>query len=1745
MSQGANAIHKRLRMELENYIRSQYFGKSPILLNSLNDVLDDEGLLYRVPFIESSAAYKSIEKGLEKADIPKWAKEYFRKLSEEGIGVFPSPFAHQIEALETFFKGQDVFVSTGTGSGKTECFMWPLLAKLADEAIHKADNWEHRGVRTVVLYPMNALVSDQVSRLRRLIGDSEDKFLNIFREVSSEDTRRPQFGMYTGRTPYPGEAPSERQDKNLAKTLKRLAPDGNEFYKVLLKEGKIPAKNNFEEFLGNLSRGEHITNPEDAELITRFEMQKVCPDILITNYSMLEYMLMRPRESKIWQDTKEWLELSDDNKLLFIIDEAHMYRGSSGGEVSLLIRRLLYKLGIKRDRVQFILTTASMPHKSEEDEKAVEKFACDMTAVDGKPDFRFITGTLEDISGTQKYDIPMDCFKNVDASRFEAEDDVKLDALNEFFQKVSAKGVPFTDIENSSVWLYDNLLSYRPFHELIKECRGNAVSLNELSEKIFPNENSDEALNAISIMLAIASLAKNEKGTLLFPARMHMLFKGIKGVYACSNDKCPHSHSHKNLTLGELFFDNDRLVCPHCQSLVYELYNDRRCGALFIKGYMLDSDLKKKKQGYLWHYSGHVMDKSLKEIHLFIPEDGFIVKSSNTNYPIRPCYLDVKSGFVNFFDDSWEGKDGVRKLYYCEFENKGKPNVVTFSTCPHCRHQLSEGQLTSFSTRGNQSFFNLIKAQFMEQPAVKGKDNEPVKMPNQGRKVLLFSDSRQRAAKLARDMSEASEITAVRQLFVEAIKHMEDTGKGYSLQSVYDFFCIAANNAKVQLFAQSDRTSLQEDCKQVAEKYERAKRRRKEYKPELDLTNAPKKMLSYLIRMFAGGYNTLFDAGLCWIEPCEDKLDDSMGKLEDNGIIVDDEEFLEIFNVWVSFMCDRFTALGHIIDDFRRMEVRRNFEGYGAPKNWKFPKEMLKTLGWDKHAQEIWFDVLDEYLSTSNGSGASDRKYIDLSKVVARFDVDHVWHRCEECSEITPYLLKGKCPFCGSVRTHEMDEDDYKSLDFWRKPVFGALNGETIRVIDTEEHTAQLSHKDQRDDLWSKTEKYELQFQDLLQDGETAVDILSCTTTMEVGIDIGSLVAVGLRNIPPMRENYQQRAGRAGRRGASLSTIVTFCEDGPHDTRYFNDPVPMLRGEPRRPWIDISSEKLFERHLTIIIFEKFLESKYDSLDKCSAKDFLDAYLNEFLDFLRLSPYSDYDGLLPSGCSLDFKAFKENLTKKLLELKDKKDKHPELFGTDENNAKAVLDALYEEGLIPTFSFPKNVVSTYISDNTKNIPTIKYEVDRGLDVAISEYAPGRAIVVDKATYQIGGLYCPGSEKAPNALKTPARAYVEDPNYMKRILSCPNCGWFDIADDDVKKCPFCGNDDLKGSRSMLRPWGFAPRDARAIEEAQLSEEYTPVQAPLYSTLPTSEEMEKVKGFTHIRMASRANQRIIMVNSGIGDRGFMVCPDCGAAMPGDDDEALKGIQRPYKIFGNVSKCSHPNAMNVNLGYDFVTDMLVLEFALPLGNVYSKHERELWLNRAATSLAEALRLTVSRELDIEFSELITGFRIRYSENRNYVDVYLYDNLSSGAGYAVKVADIISDVLMKTKEMLESCSCDSSCFNCLRHYRNQYSHGELDRFSALDLLNWAKGGILPAPLSINSQKNMLSSLGRILNFLGYTVKDDASSIIIVYKGQEKKLVIYPDIHKPGTGENKILISANCIKYAKPYALDIIRKHFTE
>ena len=1743
MSNGANSIQKCLRTELEDYIRAQYFGKTPLLLEAINPLLDQEGILYQKPYIESSPAYTSLEHGIQLSGIESWLKSFFTKLATAGLGVYETPFAHQVNALEAAVAGKDLFVATGTGSGKTECFMWPIMAKLASEAHDKGESWNRRGVRTIIMYPMNALVSDQVGRLRKLIGDRENKFVHIFRSTCGEKVRRPQFGMYTGRTPYPGAEPKTEQDKALVKTLKRLSfPQDDaekEYFDRLYDEGKVPSKANMEEFLDNIHVGKHIPNDEDAELITRFEMQQVCPDILITNYSMLEYMLIRPREKKIWEDTKAWLDADASNKLLFVIDEAHMYRGSAGGEVALLIRRLFHRLGISRDRVQFILTTASMPNKTVEDKKAVVQFANSLSANDSAAEFCFLTGEQEKISGKQKYDLPFECFTRVDISNLEF-DDKCLSELNQFWQQAEGVHQTFHTMKEICQWMYENLVFFRPFWCLFDKCRGNAVSLSELAASIFEGQEEEQALYAVGVLLAIAPLAHNAKGAVLFPARMHMLFKGIKGVYACANEHCSHAHEDETLSLGEIFLSDGRLTCPHCHSVVYELYNDRRCGALFYKGYVFNDEKEQSGLTYLWHYPGQVIDKRMHEIHLYIaPKDYKLPNSAkHAKYPIKPCYLDVHSGFINFKDDAFAGKADIRKLYYCDFTAKGRPQILTFSVCPHCRHQLHKMQLTSFSTRGNQSFFSLIKSQFEAEPAVVGKDKNIDKLPNQGRKVLLFSDSRQRAAKLARDMSEASALAAARQLFVVAIDKMENAEAEQSMDRLYDYICLVAGQKHVYLVDGDGREKFVDDSRNAVRHYERDKKRNSAYSPRLSISNAPKKMQELLLKLFSGGYNTLYDSASCWLEPTDQALYDALDSLMDDQIQISEDDFIDLFNAWMLDICDQYTALGHTISDDIRRNVRATYDGYGLAKDWKFSKKLCTIMGWKTDSLEtVKYARVFSKTFLDSAQFNSGKLYINLSCIKPRFQKEHLWYRCDQCSEVTPFLLRGKCPSCGADTVHEMLKEEYEALNFWRNPIERALSGEKIQIIDTEEHTAQLSHKDQRDNLWSKTEEYELRFQDLIQEGESPVDILSSTTTMEVGIDIGSLVAVGLRNIPPMRENYQQRAGRAGRRGASLSTIVTFCEDGPHDSLYFNDPRPMFRGDPRKPWIDIESEKLLQRHLSIVAFEEFLATDGASLDTKAAAEFLDDNLYEFVEFIKNYMVDEKSSLLPGHTTLCYSDFYQELTASLTQLKEKRDQHPELFGVEESadskKQKSLLDALYEIGAIPTYSFPKNVVSTYIYDHAGKI---QYEVERGLDVAIGEYAPGRAIVVDKENYQIGGLYYPGSEKKKGHGGEPAKAYVEDPNYLKPIISCTKCGWFGLQEEKIKKCPFCGSHELKSDRNMLRPWGFAPRNAEAISNAQLDEEYTFVQQPLYSTLPEADEIKPISGCQNIRFASRSNQRIIMINNGDNNHGFMVCGDCGAAVPGDDAKLLKDLQRPYPATFMRRKCSHANALNVNLGYDFVTDMLVLEIALDDKRIDTMREGNPWLPRAAQSLAEALRLAASKELDIEFSELVTGYRLRKNVHGSFVDVYLYDSLSSGAGYASNVAKNLMVLLDGVKDLLQNCDCETACHKCLKHYRNQHIHAMLNRIAAFELLDWGVNSSLSDGYSLEQQSQKINSLKYILVAQGYNLKMDGSNIFVEKGEKRKAITVYPAMWKEPQDGRSIYISDAYLKYAKPYAL---------
>lgn len=281
-------------------------------------------------------------------------------------------------------------------------------------------------------------------------------------------------------------------------------------------------------------------------------------------------------------------------------------------------------------------------------------------------------------------------------------------------------------------------------------------------------------------------------------------------------------------------------------------------------------------------------------------------------------------------------------------------------------------------------------------------------------------------------------------------------------------------------------------------------------------------------------------------------------------------------------------------------------------------------------------------------------------------------------------------------------------------------------------------------------------------------------------------------------------------------------------------------------------------------------------------------------------------------------------------------------------------------------------------------------------------------------------------------------------------------------------------------------------------------------------------------------------MMNRGPGDKGFMICNDCGAVLPGNDAKVLDDIQRPYKISFAINKCKHTNCGNIDLGFDFRTDMLVLEIKLDHQQIETHDKNNQWLSRAARSFAETLRLIASNDLAIEFSELITGYRIRQEIDYTCVDVYMYDSLSSGAGYAIAAAEKINGILEKMRSLLSGCTCDSACHNCLKHYQNRYVHGNLDRFAGLELLNWAQRAELAKPLSVEYQRKLILPLRSILNLSGCNLDINGEEILIS-KRTTKKLIIYPAMwiepHDPDT----IYVSDAYIKYAKPYVVNKINR----
>ena len=332
---------RQLHGALRDYIEATYHISAESLIRKRKALLDVPGVIHQVPYLESTPRYKTGECFSEMAGLPQAALAAFSAVSKpEGDLprlIYDPPYMHQSEAVRgNLIDRRNLVIMTGTGSGKTESFLLPILGKLAREASERPSAFAQQpAMRALVLYPMNALVNDQLGRLRSLFGDP--RLVSLFNGWSG---RPPRFGRYTSRTPYAGVRTSQKDSAKFRAfddfyvAVERLArePDAEghaeaqALRRALKERGKWPAKPDLLAWLGEKGTrwkdprtGEFVrgvTLPDDSELLTRHEIQGAPPDLLVTNYSMLEYMMMRPIERPVFDMTRSFLASNPGRGLL-------------------------------------------------------------------------------------------------------------------------------------------------------------------------------------------------------------------------------------------------------------------------------------------------------------------------------------------------------------------------------------------------------------------------------------------------------------------------------------------------------------------------------------------------------------------------------------------------------------------------------------------------------------------------------------------------------------------------------------------------------------------------------------------------------------------------------------------------------------------------------------------------------------------------------------------------------------------------------------------------------------------------------------------------------------------------------------------------------------------------------------------------------------------------------------------------------------------------------------------------------------------------------------------------------------------------------------------------------------------------------------------------------------------------------------------------------------------------------------
>lgn len=1647
---------QHLKSAYVRYLKTIKPFQDPWLRQQFAQALERPNALIKGPLIEASPPFrpgKSLRALVEEGVL----HPRFAQLCSEALPYERPLHLHQEQAVRKVVARRNLIVSTGTGSGKTESFLIPILDSLLREETN--GTLSQPGVRALLLYPMNALANDQMKRLRQVLKD--------YPSIT--------FGRYVGETPN-----EKNREKAIAEHFKPIYPD--------------------EPVLKN-------------ELHTRPEMQSSPPHLLLTNYAMLEYLLLRPADSPLFDGphSGRWR--------FIVLDEAHVYSGANATEIAMLLRRLGDRVtqGCP-DTLQAIATSATLGSETPDGFRAMCDFGIGLfnrsfeydpadpqrqdiviaTRLDeseletpwgaGTPEmYRALAQVADTWRGNGRFASPSSQAVN-------AVPGVILERANQAAQQHPALAAP--------VYLFNLLQGDQNLQKVRGLLRQEPDFLEALAEKIFPDLPPESAVAAMTDLVSAAILAKQEaESTPLLPARYHAFGRALEGAFVCLNHA---AHQRPGQPPLPNFFLERHKFCPHCQSRIFELANCTRCGKAYLigeerQGADMLSEQGKAPEIHMLHsylaqssvvYGAVVREK---QISYFVIDQELVTRVDEDELISSEADLDAQAGKEKMDPVELCPRCGA---VYGPFEQQrcacGQPFVnlqrvdlgkkSQLNRCVSCSSYSSGGVVYRFITGQDAPVSVLAGALYQHLPT--SKDPQARAYPGQGRKLLNFTDSRQNAAFFAPYLEHAHERNLRRRLIVNAIQpsaaqqgylrledvlprllQQADTAQVFDEQHSFDHRQRTVAVWLMQEFMPIDRRLSLEGVGLLRFQPVRPPG----WEPPPILLQAPWNLstddaytlltlllntlrmqgaVSFLLSNSSGNDLLMFNREA--FKP-RDKAYYIRGT---NGGVYK-EYGIYSWHPSGNYSNARLGLLQRFLTKCRRLS-----EGEAQAQ----AKAAMEAIwAYLTGTASPWRHLMTS--ETIGGQGTLHRINHKLWEIVPFTDDSYAdWHICDRCWNLAPFNLEGLCPTYGCPGTLQpaSQAQEMLSSNLYRD----VYQKDQPIQLSAQEHTAQ----------WVSEKATEIQNQFIR--GE--VNVLSCSTTFELGVDVGDLQAVLMRNMPPSTANYVQRAGRAGRRTDSVAYVFTYAQRRSHDLTHYREPKRMVAGKVSAPVVSLNNDKIIRRHLHSVILAAFFrwakgqyDAEYNNVGSFFAADpsgakrlaaFLQARppeLAQALDrimpgqtpehlelrqLLKLADWEWMDELTNAAqegvldiAQMEIVSELEEFTRLKNEAVAKENyRGAQQYQQVQNQIRSrpLFNFLANHNVLPKYGFPTDVVPL-MTEHLAAIPEARQiELNRDLRMAISEFAPGGQVVAAKRVWFSGGL-----RKLPDKEWEPFQYAVC--NACKRMTIRPgkekptNCECGQPFTNLDVRCTFIVPEHGFVAENRTESTSEAPPQRIYASRAYFAHYALPDQQATHQILEThlDQNLSRVwKGYSRYGW-------LAVVNDGYGS-GFGVCPWCGYAQ-------VKGYGEENALGKKKKSTSHTNPFNskpcngplqtYHLGHRFMTDVLELRANLGISSP-----------EAQISLLYGIINGAVDALDIPQSD-INGTIYYRSDGPAFI---LYDDVPGGAGHVKRIHDHLRLVFEAARKRLRECECgeDTSCYNCLRSYQNQYFHDQLQRGLAADLL---------------------------------------------------------------------------------------------